>query len=357
MQWIKNLSFLPNFDSIMSPDNTCFSGTLSGQTKEQEPLTLFGINMKSEKYTPVKKKLQAFTIQENGLLLSFLFKVFPGTSRTRVKEYLRFRQVKVNGSVTTQFDQPLLPGDEVTVNTVRGAAGGLEPKLDVKIVYEDKDLIVAEKPEGLLTVGSETVRTRTAIKAINEYLNQKHRLKARGRGRSGHSGDSKMVFVVHRLDREASGLLVFAKNPETKNYLQDHWHEFRKNYFAVVEGVMPNPSGTIESYLKENKFLKVYSTTKAADAKYSVTHYKVLRSNGKYTLLEIELETGRKHQIRVHLSDLGHPIAGDDRYGTKTDPVKRLALHACRLEFRHPATGRELVFASALPNALKKMMN
>jgi 23S rRNA pseudouridine1911/1915/1917 synthase len=315
--------------------------------------------MKPENHSHSHKSSRLFKVQEETTLLAFLFKSFAGTSRTRVKEYLRFRQVCVNGSTRTQFDHPLAPGDEVMVNTAKGGDVRLEPNLSVKIVYEDEDLIVVEKPPGLLTVGSETVRTRTAIKAINEYLNQKYRLKTGGRSHAHarHSGGGKMVFVVHRLDREASGLLVFAKNPEVKNFLQEHWHEFRKNYFAVVEGVVRQPSGTMASYLKENKFLKVYSTTKADDAKYSVTHYTVLSSNENCSLLEIELETGRKHQIRVHLADLGHPIVGDDRYGAKTDPVKRLALHACRLEFRHPVFDKEVVFQSALPEAMKSLMD
>lgn len=186
-----------------------------------------------------------------------------------------------------------------------------------------------------MTIATDKVRTRTAYFLLNEYLKP---------GR---------VFIVHRLDREVSGLLVFAKTETVKRQLQDHWTQVRKKYFAIVEGTPRRHSGTLRSYLRENKFLRVYSGRKTADSKLSVTHYRLVRTNGRYSLLEVELETGRKHQIRVHLSDIGHPIVGDKRYGARTNSAGRLALHASHLALEHPVTRKKMVFESEFPTTFK----
>ncbi len=296
---------------------------------------------------------QMFVAAEPAELLPYLFKIFEGTSRTKIREYLKFKRVSVNGQTTSRHNFRLAPGDRVAVLRGRGSYSPAAPEFGVEVVYEDSDIVVIEKPPGLLTVGSETVRHRTAIKALNNYLSSRAysaRLKARGK-----PARPKMVFVVHRLDREASGLIVFAKNERAKFTLQENWHKFQKCYFAVVEGTPAKQQGTLSSYLKENAFLKVYSSRKPDEAKFSVTRYAVARTNGQYSLLEVALETGRKHQIRVHLADLGHPIAGDKRYGAKTDPAGRLALHACRLTLFHPVTGKESVFESPVPEVFKKI--
>jgi 23S rRNA pseudouridine1911/1915/1917 synthase len=298
---------------------------------------------------------QMFVAAETSELLPYLFKIFEGTSRTKIREYLKFKRVSVNGQTTTRYDFLLSPGDRVAVLRGRGSYPPAAPEFGVEIVREDSEIVVIEKPPGLLTVGSETVRHRTAIKALNNYLslrNSPGRLKTRGK-----PVRPKMVFVVHRLDREASGLIVFAKNERVKFTLQENWHKFRKFYFAIVEGTPAKKQGTLSSYLKENSFLKVYASRKPEEAKFAVTRYSVLRTNGKYSLLEVALETGRKHQIRVHLADLGHPIAGDKRYGAKTDPAGRLALHACRLILSHPVTGKESVFESPMPEIFQKVIS
>ena len=206
----------------------------------------------------------------------------------------------------------------------------------MRIIYEDDALVVIEKPAGLLTIATDKVRDRTAYFMLNEHLRPKRQ----------------RVFIVHRLDRDASGLLVFAKTEQAKRFLQDHWKDFEKTYFAIVEGAPEKKSGTISSFLRQNKFLKVYSGRRTEDSKFSVTHYKVVQAGFPHSLLEINLETGRKHQIRVHLADLGHPIAGDKRYGAKTNPAGRLALHASRLAFTHPVSGQRMVFESELPRTL-----
>ncbi|MFA6600069.1 MAG: RluA family pseudouridine synthase [Candidatus Omnitrophota bacterium] len=299
--------------------------------------------------------MQTFHVKESRPLLAFLLEALAGTPRTRIKEHLRLKRVAVNGKAVTQFDQPLETGDKVEVGARHGAPGRISPGFGIEILYDDDAVVVIHKPNGLLSVGSETVRHRTAIRAVNDYLNREaSHADIRRRDRAIRS---KMIFIVHRLDREASGLMVFAKTVEGKLFLQEHWHEFRKKYFAVVEGSPAEPEGTLSGYLKENKFLRVHSARKGPGARMAVTHYSTVRTNGRHSLLEVELGTGRKHQIRAQLAEAGHPVAGDDRYGAKTDPAGRLALHACRLEFCHPVTGAPMVFDSPLPETFKRIID
>ena len=165
------------------------------------------------------------------------------------------------------------------------------------------------------------------------------------------------LYIVHRLDRDTSGVMMFAKNKEIQQKLQDNWDDVvtKRIYYAVVEGNVKNAEGEIVSYLKENKSLQVYSSNNPGDGQKAITRYRVLKSNGRYSLLEVALETGRKNQIRVHLQDIGHSIAGDKKYGAVTDPLRRLALHAGILEFFHPITGKCLHFATPIPAILDKL--
>ena len=279
-------------------------------------------------------------------LLEFLIEAFRDTKKIRVKEYLKRRQVSVNGRVTTQFDHLLKPGDKVRIETF--GTDGLTPSLrfNIEIVYEDDDLLVINKPVGLLSIATDKVRRETAIFAANDYLNKKA-----GRGRAAPHY-KKRIFIVHRLDRDASGLLVLAKHEAVKFKMQENWGQFTKEYYAVVEGRPKKAAGTLTSYLTENKVLRVFSGPRTPEAKKAVTHYEVIQPGENYSLLKIRLETGRKHQIRVQLSDLGHPVAGDKTYGARTDPAGRLALHAWRLEFKHPETRHKLVLTSPLPPPL-----
>jgi len=165
------------------------------------------------------------------------------------------------------------------------------------------------------------------------------------------------VFIVHRLDRETSGLIVFAKTETAKRRLQDNWDKVAKRYLAVVEGVPGKNEDTIAGYLNESSTLRVYEGRSSKSAKYAVTRYRILKKSRGYSLLEIDIETGRKHQIRVHLSGIGHPVAGDKKYGAATDPLKRLALHAHRLSFQHPATKKDMHFESSLPRAFEQFVD
>jgi 23S rRNA pseudouridine1911/1915/1917 synthase len=207
----------------------------------------------------------------------------------------------------------------------------------LEVLAEDDSIIVINKPAGLLTMATETEKTRTAYAVLRAYLNHKKR--------------PEKLFIVHRLDREASGLVVFAKSPESKERLQDQFkdHSAGRRYVAVVEGRVKEDAFTVRTYLAENAAYRVYSTPNRKLGRPAVTHVKVLKRNSKTTLVEVGLETGRKHQIRVHLAEIGHPIVGDKAYGSRSNPIRRLALHAAQLDFRHPASGEPQSLRSDYP--------
>lgn len=218
-----------------------------------------------------------------------------------------------------------------------------QPK-GLTILYEDRDILVVDKIQGLLTIGTDREKSNTAHFLLNEYV------------KKGNERSKNRVFVVHRLDRDTSGILVFAKSEEAKFYLQDHWKEFSKKYYAVVHGVLQNKDGVISSYLFENKVYRVYSVNDPDKGKFSETGYKVLTESDKYSLLEINLFTGRKHQIRVHLSELGHPVVGDRIYGNADKGAKRLALHCASLTITHPFTHKVMNFETVVPAYFKTLV-
>jgi 23S rRNA pseudouridine1911/1915/1917 synthase len=286
-----------------------------------------------------------FSVAEKTHLQDFLFKILKDLKKTKIKQILKFGSVCVNGRITTWYQHPLKPGDKVEIlSKERASVERSKAELGLKIVYEDSDLLVVEKPVGLLTMGTEREKEATLYFMLNEYE------------RSKTKDESGRVYIVHRLDRDASGLIVFAKSDAAKRTLQGHWELAAKKYYAITEGTPEKRSGTIENYLKEDNFKRVYSVSKNhPEARHAITHYRVLRENGGYALLEVTLETGRKNQIRVHLSGLGCPIMGDEKYGARSDPFRRLALHACFLSFPHPATGELKTFKSPLPGPFKKI--
>lgn len=221
-------------------------------------------------------------------------------------------------------------------------------KLD--ILYEDDCIIVADKPSGLLTMSTGKEGEITAYSILTDYV-----CSARG-GRN--TRDKGRIFIVHRLDRDTSGVIVFAKDEQTKHALQDDWNEtiLERKYIAAVEGTLEYDEGTVASYLKDNpKSMKVSSSWTDNGGKYSVTHFKVLRSSGQYSLVEFELETGRKNQIRVHASVIGNPVAGDRKYGSASNPLHRLCLHASTLVFHHPRTGQLLRFDTGIPKDFMRL--
>lgn len=266
-----------------------------------------------------------------GPLLPWLLNVLSPMNRTRVKQLLKHGSVAVNGEPVTQHDHALRPGDCVTVYRDGPVP---KPAKAVNVVYEDDAVLVIDKPTGLLSVANETEKDDTAFT----------RLVARGPSRP---------WVVHRIDRETSGLLLFAKTREIRDRLQADWDAVVKTYLAIVEGTPEHPAGAVDNFLCEGRDLRVRQVSAGPGAKRAITHYKVLRSRGPYSLLEIRIETGRKHQIRVHLSGLGYPITGDKMYRAATDLADRLGLHAWRLAFDHPVTGVRVELEAPLPKALK----
>jgi 23S rRNA pseudouridine1911/1915/1917 synthase len=276
-----------------------------------------------------------YRVKTERRLIDYLTDI--GYTRTKVKQLMRHRAVEVNGKAAQGFDHLLRKGDTLSVRT----ESKLAPSLGIKIIFEDDDLIVIEKPEGLLTIASATEKTKTAHYQLNEFL----KLRTRER-----------IFIVHRLDRDTSGLIVFAKNEKVKRRLQEGWKEVEKRYYALVEGTPEKKEDEIRSRLSETKALKVYIDRHSDRAKLSKTKYRVVKTGHKYSLLDILLETGRKNQIRVHLSDIGHPVAGDKKYGAKTDPLGRLGLHSYLLMFKHPVTGAPLRFESNLPRRFDRLI-
>ena len=212
------------------------------------------------------------------------------------------------------------------------------------LLYEDRDILVVDKPSGLLTVGTDTDKSRTAYFVLTDYV------------RKGCARSRNRVFIVHRLDKETSGVLVFAKSEHAKLRLQEQWHETEKTYLAVVHGKCKRPSETISTYLAENKAHVVYSTSDPARGKLSHTAYRVLRQTKDFALLEVDLRTGRKNQIRVHLAGIGHPIVGDKKYGKREKSHTHLALHAKAISFKHPSSGAQLVFSAKVPGYFRQLV-
>ena len=283
---------------------------------------------------------KVLAVTEETTLLPFLLREVTGKSRNTVKGLLTRRQVMVDGTVVTRFDAPLLPGQQVTLLPPE-AAGAAE--LPFPVLYQDRDLIAVDKPAGLLSMGNEKERTRTAYRMVSDYV------KAREPGGR--------IFIVHRLDRDTSGVLVFAKNERMKRALQDHWEALvqQRGYVAAVEGDLPEPEGTVRSYLRETATHLVYSGPRGKEGREAVTHYRVLARGKGFSLVEVTIDTGRKNQIRVHMQDLGCPVAGDRQYGAQSDPMGRLALHAHVLRFTDPRSKKTLELKASLPLGFQKL--
>ena len=213
----------------------------------------------------------------------------------------------------------------------------------IKIVYEDNELIVIDKASGLLSMASETEKVKTAYSMLSEYVKR--------------FDPKNLIFIIHRLDRDTSGLMMFAKSKRVQEILQKDWNEsiIERSYIAVVEGTVEKTEGTITSWLKENKAMVMYSSQIPDDGMKAITHYKVLKADKGFSLLEVKLETGRKNQIRIHMKDLGFPVTGDKKYGAKLNPVGQMGLHARVLAFKHPMTGKAMRFDIPIPAKFQKL--
>lgn len=286
-------------------------------------------------------KYTIYNVTEPDELMAFLMKKMDGVSRTRVKALLSNRVVLVDNVIVTQFNHPLKPGMKVQISREKNKHEFRHPML--KIVYEDAYLIVVEKKEGLLSVATEHQKERTAQHILSEYVKRTHR--------------NNRVFVVHRLDRETSGLMMYAKDEKTQHTLRDNWHDIvvDRRYVSIVMGEMERDQAQIRTWLTDRK-LYVSSSNYDDGGKLSITHYKTIKRANGFSMMELELETGRKNQIRVHMSELGHPVVGDQRYGCEIDPLGRLALHAFKLCFYHPVTGELMEFETPYPASFRNLM-
>lgn len=282
----------------------------------------------------MKNQIQhQYSVNETTLLLPFLLDKL-SRGRNQIKALLARGQVLVDGEVETAYNYNLVPGQQVTI--LKQAQSPAKQK-GLTIMYEDDDLIVINKSAGLLTIATGKQPQETAYRELTAHVRRKNP-KAR-------------IFIVHRLDRDTSGVMVFAKNEKTKLELQDNWKDVvaERTYVALVEGKVRQPNGTITSWLKETKTHQMYVSETSKGAKKAVLNYEKLQSNKHFTLMKVQLDTGRKNQIRVQLAHIGHPIVGDKKYRAQTNGIGRLGLHAEILSFVHPKTKELLTFKADAP--------
>ena len=282
-----------------------------------------------------KRHPSAYTVEKNDTLLVSLIDNLPTRSRKLIKAVLRDRQVLVDGKPVTQFDLPLNQGQKIQVIWDRPVQ--TQHPAGLNIVHIDEDLIIINKPAGLLTIATDKEKRKTAYAILSSYVKT-------------IKPDAK-IFIIHRLDRETSGLLMFARSEQVKRKIQESWNATitQRKYVGVVEGRVEKPSGTITSWLNESSVFKVYSSQNPAHGKKSITHFTRINCNKDISLLQLNLETGRKHQIRVHMQEINHPIVGDKNYGSISNPIGRMALHAMVLEFTHPSSGESCRFNTGIP--------
>ena len=280
-----------------------------------------------------------YVVEEEAPLLEWLLAHLKG-SKTKIKATLQGRGIKVNGKITTQFDYLLKPGAKISVSQTK--KNDQFKSRYVKIVYEDRWLVVIEKNIGILSMaaGHKSLNVKSVL---DDYFKK--------------SGQRCTAHVVHRLDRDTSGLMVYAKDMETEQIFEHNWHEivYDRRYVAVVSGEVEPDEGTIANWLRDNKAYGTYSSPVDNGGKYAVTHFHVLNRTTEHSLVEYQLETGRKNQIRVHSADMGHPVCGDPKYGNGDDPIHRLCLHACVLCFYHPVTGERMEFETPIPTQFRQL--
>jgi 23S rRNA pseudouridine1911/1915/1917 synthase len=287
------------------------------------------------------KQYNSYTVKEDALLLDWLLANLH-TSRTKVKATLSGHGVRVNGKTVTQFDFPLKPGMKITIS--RSKQNDEFHSRYLRIVYEDRYIVVIDKHQGILSMaaGHSSLNVKTIL---DDYFRKTRQ----------HC----QAHVVHRLDRDTSGLMLYAKDKQTELALESDWHNivYDRRYVALLSGMVEQDEGTIESWLKDNKAYFTYSSNYDNGGKIAISHYRVLQrsDNGNgYSLVEFRLETGRKNQIRVHAADMGHPVCGDIKYGNGDDPIGRLCLHAYKLCFYHPVTHKPLEFKTDIPQAFQQ---
>ena len=306
---------------------------------KQETLYLCGRMRKDNSYKKKEKYVQ-MNVQDDAPLLEWLLENVK-QSKSKTKATLQNRGIKVNNRTVTQFDFALHKGDKVSISTSK-KNDQFQSKY-VKLVYEDRYLVVVEKSHGILSMG--VGQSSLNVKTILDDYFKRSRQKC-------------TAHVVHRLDRETSGLLIYAKDMEIRQQLEHEWHHsvYDRRYIAVLSGRIEEEGGTVANWLKENKLYVTYSSPVDNGGKYAVTHFHVLRTTDTHSLVEFKLETGRKNQIRVHAADINHPVCGDSKYGNGDDPLKRLCLHAYILCFYHPVTHQPMEFSTQIPTGFKRIL-
>ena len=284
--------------------------------------------------------LREYPVNKDTELLVFLLETLKGQSRNSVKSLLVSHRVSVDGAPISQYNFKLTKGDTVIISKTPIHK---KTRSNLPIIFENDEMIVINKPSGLLSIASDKEKGSTAYRMLMDYVQQKDK----------HN----RIYVVHRLDEDTSGVLMVVKNQKLQEALQDKWNDLVKSrgYYAIVDGVLGNKSGTIKSYLKKNAQNMMYSSKKVGDGQFSITHYKVIKESDKYSLLDVHIDSGRKNQIRVHLGDIGHNVIGDDKYGNPSNPIKRLGLHAYELIITHPFTGKILKFVAPVPKEFNSL--
>lgn len=284
--------------------------------------------------------IKEFKVHEDCELLEFLLSKYPKLSRNAVKSLLSNHQVSVDGAPVSQYNLQLTKEDTVIVSKMRITK---KVRNNLPIIFENDELVVINKPSGLLSIASDREKGRTAYRMVSDYVQQKDK----------HN----RIYVVHRLDEDTSGVLVFARNPRIKEVLQKEWNDIvrKRGYFAIVEGNMEKDEDTFVDYLKENALNLMYVTNDRKNGKKCVTHYKVIKRNKNYSLLDVDIDSGRKNQIRVQLGHRGHYVVGDDKYGEPSNPLKRLGLHAYNLTFVHPISKKVYEFKAPMPEEFDKL--
>lgn len=278
-------------------------------------------------------------VKKDSELLEYLYENLD-MPKKRVKQYLTHGAIYVNNNRVKQYNYHLVPGMNITIDT----ESKNKKTLPFEVIFEDEHIIVVNKPSGLLTIATEKEKERTLYHIVREYLVSK----------DSHA----RVFIVHRLDKDTSGIVVLAKDEKTKNQLQENWNEYvsLREYVAVVHGHLKDSSGQVVQKLMETKTNLVY-VARNGEGKEAITNYKVIKENEKYSLVSVSIETGRKNQIRVAFQSLKHPIVGDKKYGEKNDSETRLYLHANRLKMYYPVIKKDVLFETANPQEFKKIMN
>ncbi|WP_249872620.1 RluA family pseudouridine synthase [Oceanobacillus saliphilus] len=293
---------------------------------------------KNSNYRREAKSLK-YVVEEPLELLTFLLNVMSNRSRNSVKSILARGQVTIDDHIETKYNYMLRPGQTVTILKNK-AAIKQDVLIGMSIIHEDDDIIVINKEAGLLSIATEKEKNQTALHQLMDYVKKEN--------------PENRVFVVHRLDKDTSGVMMFAKSEQVKRKMQDNWKEIVKErtYVALVEGKVTKEKGYISSWLRESKTHLMYSSQTPNDGLHAITHYQLIQANEEFSLLEVQLETGRKNQIRVHMQDLGHPVVGDKKYGSKQHKaIGRLGLHAKVLSFNHPTTNELLLFQTDVPQS------